>query len=1796
MRRRTYSVIDFLAVTVILGHAALCPGAMLSGRVYEGEVGDERNPLSRVTVTLYGSNNSGQRGTYITSTTTNSEGWYGLEAESGFEFYHIVETNPEKYTSVGATTVGGTVMDSDWIQYVVPLESKTLTGNKFWDKRQGQPPVNNPPVANAGPDQAVTVGDVVQLDGSGSSDMDGDPLTYRWSLLSVPAGSGAALDNTTAVHPKFTADRSGSYVVQLIVNDGKVDSSPDTVVVSATAEQPRTGDITGHKFNDENGDGMWNGAETGMAGWTIFADTSPWNALLDAGEPFAVTGTDGSYRLTNLEPGIYNVYEVAQSGWQMTYPSAGFYGITIVGNDLWDGRDFGNRRVEVPPSDEEACCFPNGSCANLTPEQCRERGGVPQGPGTFCWGDDNGDGIDDICGGIPPLGTSDFGDAPRPYRTLHADGGAYHDVNPALCLGLSIDADPDGWPDASALGDDNHGADDEDGVTFTSSLQAGFQATVQVSVSSPQNTFVNVTGWIDFDGDGQWQDPQERIFSDNTWAPVTLDKTFSVPPGAQTGRATFARFRLCRADPGADFLPSPIGYGGEGEVEDYQVVIGREGPPITGQDYVFGVCFNIELTLPDGSIHRLSVSGPATERVSIGPNGEASDTNGNGRDDAPAELIALQLTGLDPVLGNVKVVLNPAVPSTGQIEERINNTPGVLDIPPFTASGSADSFFDVWFQIDLPSFGVAVLSSQSKRLAGVIDHLPPGSNVYSEVPQKTIELVDQNGQPTGVRLGPLTTCQTGYRRDYGDAPSPYPDASHLLGGPYLGFFGDAPDAETGMQRDALASGDDNDADGDDENGLLSINLVKTAGAWSTWELKGYFGLSSDAKFGLWVDFNGDGDWDDLNELWATFGFCGFGSGPQDWFHVLGAFKLPADAKVGATYVRLRVYDDCNATVSPSGAGGPGEVEDHLVEIKADGPGFPPGGIVHGYKWNDMNGNGLWDILTPVEPPLAGWTIWLDTNNSGKQDAGDMTTQTDAQGHFRFIGVPAGTYALGERLQPGWAQTTPGGTGTYTVTVQPGQASFPQMFGNRQSGGSTTDGRICGSKWNDLNGDGVPDAAEPSLANWRIYLDLNQNGRWDTGEPFQLTDATGSFEFTGLAVGSYTVAEEMQPGWSQTWPGGAGTHVIQIQPGMQPACVMVGNRQGGPGPGPGQTFDWGDAPDPTYPTLRTSNGAYHVIVPAFHLGAIIDGEPDGLASPDALGDDHSSTDDEDGVTFLTPILPGDMAGLEIVASAAGLVDAWIDFDGDGTWSQPGDQILAIEPVAAGSNVLSVAIPASAQLNITTFARFRLSRTGGLPPEGPGKEGEVEDYHILLGADGPGVPGEGPRPHIKWSQPPIEIDPNVDALPVFCGWDEAARSTQQSGSRRQWRMDADDFHCLGPIPVTRIRWWGGYQGRNSPEPPDVQPEAWHIGFWANQVPGLAPDQLYLERLVWSLEIPNERVHREPVGLDEFPDSFPQACFVYEVGLEPNEWFHQAEFPSNENVLWISITAIYPPDAQPINMWGWKTRPYVWRDGAIMPAIMGEWPTYDERLFPGRIYPIESSKLCGQSRPYDVCFELLTDEPWVKWDQPFTGIRDWPYYADVESQGVSIRQNENIGRVVADDWLCERDTPVIAAAWWGSYIGYGYEACACEQSREPPRPDYFLLRMWTGHAEMPGDVIWEYRAYDYDEVLAGYDRHPEGEPNEPVFRYSVRLPEDSWFRQSAADGAYWFSVTAVYTDPLPMILHPWGWTNHAHGAGAGAVAIDYFAAPRPEWRPLRDPEDHPVDMSFTLFTSPPSGPIAD
>jgi len=149
---------------------------------------------------------------------------------------------------------------------------------------------NNIPVANAGNSTVVTAGSVVTPNGSASSDADMDPITYVWSFISIPDGSTATLSDATLSTPSFTADLEGAYTLQLVVNDGRMDSDPAFVTITAIAEATVL-----FSENFENGLGLWN-ADNGI--WEVGEPTSgPGSAFNDLS--VAATILAGEY--TNVD-------------------------------------------------------------------------------------------------------------------------------------------------------------------------------------------------------------------------------------------------------------------------------------------------------------------------------------------------------------------------------------------------------------------------------------------------------------------------------------------------------------------------------------------------------------------------------------------------------------------------------------------------------------------------------------------------------------------------------------------------------------------------------------------------------------------------------------------------------------------------------------------------------------------------------------------------------------------------------------------------------------------------------------------------------------------------------------------------------------------------------------------------------------------------------------------------------------------------------------------------------------------------------------------------------------------------------------------------------------------------------------------------------------------------------------------------------------------------------------------------------------------------------------------------------
>ncbi len=102
------------------------------------------------------------------------------------------------------------------------------------------------------------------------------------------------------------------------------------------------------------------------------------------------------------------------------------------------------------------------------------------------------------------------------------------------------------------------------------------------------------------------------------------------------------------------------------------------------------------------------------------------------------------------------------------------------------------------------------------------------------------------------------------------------------------------------------------------------------------------------------------------------------------------------------------------------------------------------------------------------------------------------------------------------------------------------------------------GEIQGSKWHDLDNDGVWGGNEPGLVGWTLYLDQNQNNQLDQGEISTVTDVNGHYAFKFLQPGTYRVAEVLKPGWTQTYPTESDNYTLEVAENQTISGVNFGN--------------------------------------------------------------------------------------------------------------------------------------------------------------------------------------------------------------------------------------------------------------------------------------------------------------------------------------------------------------------------------------------------------------------------------------------------------------------------------------------------------------------------------------------------------------------------------------------------------------------------------------------------------------
>ncbi len=358
------------------------------------------------------------------------------------------------------------------------------------------------------------------------------------------------------------------------------------------------------------------------------------------------------------------------------------------------------------------------------------------------------------------------------------------------------------------------------------------------------------------------------------------------------------------------------------------LAIGWTAPALAQTGYVFDLVRG-EFTVigPFGGVNVVEASGPATVEVTFETAlGAAQD------DDAPPdlleevqiELVALALTG-DSDFGVVPVGLWSGAQSLGEIEEQVDNTTGVLDLPPFAAGGAADSFFDL--HIETTVFGITVHNVVPARIATVITEWPPpAGEIYVGVFDPPIPLLnDLLGE-----LGVLTRAELELQPrvgDYGDAPDPlnatageYPTLAASNGAAHSGDgtlrLGTLWDREFDAVPNATATGDGADEDGVVFTTPLQLNVLPTQ---TTVDVT----ASQAGLLDAWVDFNIDGDWSDAGE--QVFSGAALAAGLNQL-----SFSVPVNAVLGCSYARFRL--STAGGLSPTGVAADGEVEDYQIGI------------------------------------------------------------------------------------------------------------------------------------------------------------------------------------------------------------------------------------------------------------------------------------------------------------------------------------------------------------------------------------------------------------------------------------------------------------------------------------------------------------------------------------------------------------------------------------------------------------------------------------------------------------------------------------------------------------------------------------------------------------------------------------------------------------------------------------------------------------------------------------------------
>ena len=795
----------------------------------------------------------------------------------------------------------------------------------------------------------------------------------------------------------------------------------------------------------------------------------------------------------------------------------------------------------------------------------------------------------------------DYGDAAG-YETLATDTNpTRHGIVDGLSIGTAPDGDDGTLQNAAADADDNTNtgsADDEDGVTLTNSLAANSTSySVTVDVNSNPGDDANLVGWIDFDGDGEFEASEASnvvsgINTDGTQI-LTWNNLDSLPDGIISG-TSYARFRLSTDTLDAN---SSTGEANDGEIEDYQLTI-QDVDYGDAPDTGLGTSLNNYETTDktgtanDGASH-VVVSGLSLGDTIDGDDGTLQNTAADADDNAP--------NGTDDEDGVLQFDPFPTQANSYAVDVDVINNLGTganlvgwIDFDkdgifePYEASNvisnitSADSTQKLtWSGLDSLAGGDVTAGTTYVRLRLTTDTLTTATSIGAasdgevEDYQITIQDIDFGDAPdTGAGTGAGNYETTNKDGVGNDGPSHV-----IIDGLSIGI---TPDGDSGELQNTAADADDTTNTADEDGVTIPNTLAANSTSYSmTVDVTNTTGIAGGANLIGWIDFNGDGQFDESEASAPITGINANGTQTLNWTDL---DTLPGGINSGTSYVRLRYTTDAITAATSIGAASDGEVQDHQITIKdvdyGDAPDTGAGFGAGNYETTDKTGttnDGASHVIVnglSLGSQIDGDNGSLNNTVANADDNNGSPDDEDGVANFGALNINDTSYLIDVSV-------------TNTTAI---------------AGGANLVG------WIDFNGNGNFEASEASNVISDITTSGTQQLTWDNGtNPLPGIKAGTTYVRLRYTTDAITTADSTGAASN----GEVEDYRITIEGGKDFGDATTANGS-----------------DP-YTTATTS----HDVVDGISLGSLLDSEAGVTPNTAADVDDVTDTKDEDGVDFI-----------------------------------------------------------------------------------------------------------------------------------------------------------------------------------------------------------------------------------------------------------------------------------------------------------------------------------------------------------------------------------------------------------------------------------------------------------------------------------------------------------------------------------------------------------------------------------